>query len=482
MCLAEEDNSKYMFEQHKNICLLCSLGCGLIIETEFNEALNLEYDRDDPVGEGTLCSKGNYALELINHPFRLVEPASDGKILGWDETINTIAQHVLSSKEKSSVGLILGGDASLEDVITARYFTETCLNNDLFSVYFATGDDEVQHALAPNPTATMDDIEKSDCILAVGDPFTVGPVIARRILRMKRSRKGNMLTVISKEANATSRFATVHLKGPERTVLTSLLRAVMEKSEGNSPEWKKAVTENETLSTDPAVLRTAEAFVKASSATLILETQDPVTAQLTSAIVTAAGTDKRLYPLNSYGNTRGICEMLGERKTVGELIDAVERGELETLIILGGDPLSGVPGRDIVSALGKVGYLVTGAAFENKTTQIAHMVLPTALWLETEGTYNGENRKPVIEPPGGALSYGEILKRIAVKMGEKLPEPSLEPVQISEELTGEKITALLQKAKEEAPEYPVQSTAIRHADGSLTDAMSFMKFQGRKDW
>ena len=56
-----------MAEQHKSICLLCSIGCGCIIETHFDEAINLEYDLKDTVGRGKLCSKGNYILELINH-------------------------------------------------------------------------------------------------------------------------------------------------------------------------------------------------------------------------------------------------------------------------------------------------------------------------------------------------------------------------------------------------------------------------------
>ena len=46
------------------------MGCGFIIETRFDEAVNLEYDSNDPVGKGALCSKGNYMIELLNHPSR----------------------------------------------------------------------------------------------------------------------------------------------------------------------------------------------------------------------------------------------------------------------------------------------------------------------------------------------------------------------------------------------------------------------------
>ena len=153
-----------MKEQHKNRCLLCSLGCGFIIETESGEAVNLEYDVKDSVGKGSLCSKGNFMLELINHPMRLVEPSLNGKTINFKDVLGKIAKKLTPFAGTASVGLILDGAASTEDVIAAQFFTEKCLGNDRLAVYFATGDDKVYEALASTGVlgnkAKPEDIEK----------------------------------------------------------------------------------------------------------------------------------------------------------------------------------------------------------------------------------------------------------------------------------------------------------------------------------
>jgi len=340
-----------MLKQQKSICLLCSIGCGFIIESQLDEAVNLEYDLEDPVNRGTLCGKGNYALELLNHPFRFTEPHTDGKALDWKDTFNNIAVALKPHVKQSSVGLIIGGDASIEDAALAKLFVEQVLKSGHFAVHFATGDDIVYRAMAassiPNPPAQPDDIEKSGCTIAVGDPFEIGPDIAGRVLEAKYAKRGNALAVISKKPNRTSRFATGYLGGSERKTLAGLLRAVVDESGDAGSGWKKIVKENYPVSKNPEVLKLGADFVNTPSAVLILETQDPVTAQLASLVVEAAGADKRLCCIHTYGNVGGVCDVIGENGSVDEVIDAADRGELKALIVLGADIVKGVSRKDV---------------------------------------------------------------------------------------------------------------------------------------
>ncbi len=472
-----------MLEKHKNKCILCSLGCGFIIETVNDEAINLEYDTDDAVGGGALCSKGNYMLELINHPMRLTEPVTD-KALLWDTAFETIAEKLKQYAGKSSVGLILEGDASIEDAVTAQNFAETCLGQDCFAVNFATNDDKVSRALAnsafPNPPSKLEDVEKSGCNIAVGDPFEVGPVMAGRILDAKYAHRDNIFGVISKEPNTTSKFAKNSFHGSERKILAGLLRVVADESGGDVPGWKQAVRREFDIPDDPSIINLGKKFVRTPSAVLILETQDPVTAQLASAVVAAAGGDKSLFCLNTYRNSTGICNILKRTSSPEDLIDRAEKGEIEAFIVLGANIVRDIPGRDVKSVLEKSGFLCAGAPFENETTRTADMVLPTALWLETEGTYNGGSLEPVVGLPGGALSYGEILRRLANKMGQTLPPVSPEKVSSSEEMNEDTIHILRKESETDAPEAIFRSTAISYADGSLTGNMSWIKFQERE--
>jgi len=88
----------------------------------------------------------------------------------------------------------------------------------------------------------------------------------------------------------------------------------------------------------------------------------------------------------------------------------------------------------------------------------------------------------VVEPPGGALSYGEILRRLAGEMKQTLPSVSVKPILHREEATGELVNSLLKDIGEESQEPAFRSSTIKYADGSLTDNMSWIKLQERAAW
>lgn len=472
-------------ERHTSRCLLCSLGCGFVIETAFDEAVGLEYDVDDPVGGGSLCSKGNYALELINHPMRLWEPREGDASVSWKTVLDAIAVRLTDYVGTQSVGLVLEGDASDEDVITAQFFAGKCLGNDRVAVNFPTGDDLVYRALAStafgNRTAVPKDITAAACIVAVGDPFEIAPVIAGNTLAAKYGGRRNMLAVVSDGINRTSKFATHRLFGPVRKSLAGILRAVADKSGDTSAEWLKVVRETYPADDDPSVTAIAKAFTETPSAVLILETQDPVAARLAQAIAAAAG-GKGLFRVATYGNAGGICDVFNGEDTVDNIVEAVENGSLKALFVLGADIVRSNPGRDVKKALKKLDFFVAGAPFENRTTAEAGIVLPTALWLESEGTYNGALLNPVIEPPGGALSYGEILRRLTTKMGYDIQIDSRKQAIEREEPTGALMRELLEEAGSEPAAQSVRSTVIDYADGSVTDNMQWVQMQGREPW
>jgi len=475
-----------MKEQKKSECILCSVGCGLIMDTELGEPVNLEYDTGHPANEGTLCSKGNYLLELLNHPMRLTEPRTKGKTTCWKEALSVLAGKLTPYAGSSSIGLVLDGDASVEDVITAQLFAEKCLGTENIAVYFATEDDRVYRALnrigGSRMLAQPSDVVSSSCTIAVGDPFEVGPVVARKMLKAKYAQKRNVLAAVAGEINRTARFANVRITGNERAMLAALLRAVADKRSNGEPGWLRMVCDRYPVSRNPALEELGKRFVETAGSVLVLETQDPVVAQLAGAIVAAAGADKRIFPLYSYRNTGGICEVYDGRKSLDDITSAVEYGIIKILIVLGADIARGAAGSRIRSARNKLDYLVAGAPFENETTRIADMVLPTALWLECEGTYDGRLLNSVAEAPGGALCYGEILRRLVAVMGTSLPSEKPDVQARHEEDMGEILVALLEEIEKDVDRPQCRSTTLRYADGSITDNVSWIQLQERTSW
>jgi anaerobic selenocysteine-containing dehydrogenase len=467
-----------MIESRKNVCLLCSLGCGVMVDVEREEAVNLEYDTECPVNRGRLCSKGNYILELMNHPLRLNVAKKNGKSLRWKEAAGETAAAVRRARDKKAAAVVLAGDASCEDVGFAVEFAVNCMGNDRVALSFPTDDDKVVAALAATAggilQATLDDVEGSACTIAVGDPFETCPVIAGRVLAARNAARANSLNVVSQERNTTSRFASVHLCGSERENMLALVAAVIKARGSAKEDWQRSFVEG--IDVSPDAQRLAKKFVESEKSVVVVSTGDPVVAQLASALVKAAGDTKRLFPLHDYGNARAITEIFAGGASTQDVIESAARGEVDVLIVLGADLVASYPDLDVSGALSKVETVVVGAPFANQTTAFAGMVLPTALWLETDGTFNGGARSAVVEPPGGAMSYGNILKAVSKAMDVELRAPSPSKAIAEKAIDKNKAVAIASAAREEErAKAPIRSTALRFADGSLTDRVCWMK-------
>lgn len=89
------------------ICPYCSCGCGLLAYTENGKLINLEGDPDNPVNQGSLCSKGASIYQLFVNDKRLTKPLyrapGDDEWVekDWDWTIDRIVEKVKETRDKN---------------------------------------------------------------------------------------------------------------------------------------------------------------------------------------------------------------------------------------------------------------------------------------------------------------------------------------------------------------------------------------------
>jgi assimilatory nitrate reductase catalytic subunit len=122
----------------------------------------------------------------------------------------------------------------------------------------------------------------------------------------------------------------------------------------------------------------------------------------------------------------GVPEESLPRKGVSayEMMEAIDRGELKGLIVLGSNPVVSNPNaRMVEKALKKLEFLIVIDLFVSETAQLAHMVLPGSAYLEDEGTMTQlEGRVMVrraIKPlPGKARLDWKIICDIAEMLGK----------------------------------------------------------------
>ena len=77
------------FKYVPTTCPYCGTGCGFNLVVVDKKVVGVQPWHRNPVNEGKLCPKGNYAWEFVNSPDRLTKPLikKDGKFVeaSWDE-------------------------------------------------------------------------------------------------------------------------------------------------------------------------------------------------------------------------------------------------------------------------------------------------------------------------------------------------------------------------------------------------------------
>ena len=107
-----------------------------------------------------------------------------------------------------------------------------------------------------------------------------------------------------------------------------------------------------------------------------------------------------------------------------DLFNAIERGEVKFVWIMGTNPVVSMPNRGQVErALSKCDMVVVSDIVEsNDTLKYAHIALPATGWSEKDGTVTNSERRisrqrGILPPPGCAKHDWQIMCDVAAKMG-----------------------------------------------------------------
>ncbi len=100
------------------------------------------------------------------------------------------------------------------------------------------------------------------------------------------------------------------------------------------------------------------------------------------------------------------------------LADALNAGKIDTVVVLGGNPVYAAPGDvDLAAALGKAKHVVALSDYHDETSKLAEWAIPRAHFLEAWGDVAFTNgvaaiQQPLIAPLHGAWSEIELFARI----------------------------------------------------------------------
>ncbi|RLE17935.1 MAG: hypothetical protein DRJ65_22090 [Acidobacteria bacterium] len=154
---------------------------------------------------------------------------------------------------------------------------------------------------------------------------------------------------------------------------------------------------------------------------------EAVTARDAASLVAALGAKAALLVLAEKANLQGCLHAGLARKSPQDLLRVAREGDLGWLYLVGQDPVGAWPRHlSVRDALKSAPFVVVQDAFLTETARLADVVLPAAILIERQGTgigSDGDIRRytRIVEPPGGVLQDGVIIRGLAKRMGIELP-------------------------------------------------------------
>ena len=101
-------------EKVRTTCVYCGVGCQMDINTKDNRIVKVTTPREGapPPNLGSLCIKGRFGYDFVDHPDRLTTPLirKNGKLkeASWDEALSYLAKKLSSIKEEHGPDAIAG--------------------------------------------------------------------------------------------------------------------------------------------------------------------------------------------------------------------------------------------------------------------------------------------------------------------------------------------------------------------------------------
>lgn len=395
------------------------------IHASQNEILRYTGVDNDHTNHGWLSDKDRFGFEYLRSDKRLTRPLvkRDGEMVevDWHEALDMVANRLalIRSEDGGEATAIVGGaHGTNEDAYALSRFASDVLGTP--HVDARLDDSLASHFLAATvDRAVISDVDRADTILVwAPDLKEEHPTLYLRVRRAAQE-LGKTLVVVHPRATGLDDRATHKLTyrpGGGFALLDEF-------GSGAHPDIDAA------LSADDVVV-----IVGAPG-----HTDGPKLAEAVAARIRDLAGRARILPLNSRANTFGALDMglapdlepgrvARERpgKDTRQIMEALEKGEIRALILVGADPVRDMPDpRVAAEGLFSAEYVVAIDLFHNESNAHADVILPAAGFAEKEGTVtNLEGRVQKVNrvrpAPGSARSDWSILDDLAARMDAPL--------------------------------------------------------------
>jgi NADH-quinone oxidoreductase subunit G len=463
-------------EEVESTCTSSSVGCRVVIQSSRNRVLRYLGVDVDAVNWGWLCDKGRFDFEAVNSSERLGSPLvrDEGLLLKpatWNDALQRATASIREGLDRSGPnGFAVVGGARLtnEDAYAWVKLSKGIIGSD--NVDAQLGDGLPAEAVLGLPPATIDDAcRPGGAVLLLGpDPKEELPILFLRLRHAVLNDDVRIVELASTETGMT-KLADHSLRYRPGHALP-LLRALL-----------AGEAEEEVAGVAPEAIEAAAALLGDRTVTVVLGRANLAEGARSIAaaakVIHEAHQQVRFLSALRRGNVRGALELgmapgvlpgrvtlkagqgwfAARWPTVPEtkgldatgILRAAADGKIDTLVLLGADPLADFPDRDLAErGVAGARTVIACDQFLTESVRQADVVMPAAGYAEVDGTTtNLEGRVSTlareVTPPGTSQPDWAIAADLAFRLGVDLGLESVEQIAREIEMVAPAFAGLL---------------------------------------
>jgi predicted molibdopterin-dependent oxidoreductase YjgC len=462
-------------------CALCSVGCGLKLETKWDKIMAVRPDAEGAANQGQACVRGRFAIPaLVNGANRLKYPLvrRNGRLVPatWDEATELAAAR-LGKYLPEETAFLASPFLTNEAAYLLQKFARICLGtNNIDTASFFSGpviESQIKRSGVGAGTGTIEDITKSGWIIIIGNDLLAShPVLTVKVNQARK--QGAAVSLIGSERDINSRLVDFCISVEPSgyfPLLSGILKIIVEKegfdkkfitSQCNDFDKLKSSLKKIDIKTVAGACGISQEMIEKLASTIvssgrgsilygpkILECDDPgQIIDLLFNILLLAGSAEGIIPLRDEGNSQGVGDMgalpnflpgyqhIADKDSLAvfenswsaklpgkpglsypEILNSAAKGSIKALYVTGVE----IP-QEI--SLKQLDFLVAHDIYPSPLFETADIVFPAAVFTEEDGTITSFERRvqPLqagANPVGMSMPDWKIICKIAEKMNAK---------------------------------------------------------------
>ena len=426
----------WKLEKRETVCSHCGLGCRIELNLENDHIRRVTAPVDEEGREGLLCVRGRFGWRAFSDSRRPAGPQlRDGRgrrDVAWSEALSFTARSISDVCQQhggESLAVLTADWLTTEEASAYGRFFRSVIGSDAVASIQAAGYRRVMaklNAVLPMPwkRASMDDLAAADILLVLGGGAAERHPVLKPMINRYLKGEGKELIVLSSWPDYLFERATLSL-----AVAPGLLDDFLEDlRDALDVQGKHGHADVSRYGVDTGKLARLISLLQGDAEITVLVVPDCYGHHDARASLAAFLHERirAIMPLGGQFNSLGAVSA-GFLSPAGtdfiDILEDIEAGRIRALYLIGDDPLEGFPEPVRVrKALMMLDLLVCQSPYETAVTELAHIVLPTALPHEKEGSVvsvTGERQaiRRVMAGSRGRWSDSDILREISRIMG-----------------------------------------------------------------